>query len=148
MNKLHVSGIGAIVIYCFLLNVICTLFFVNNSSIAASKPVASLYPGYPVDFHATGKIDDIMEDGIVVGDTFYSMNSTTTYHGPNGMVHQGSIKQGDRIGLMLTDKWQVVSLWLLDEATENKQIPQQQDRKDKAATKTDKQSLYNRTVET
>ncbi len=68
------------------------------------------------DYDWVGKIEEVGRDGkyVIVDDSMYKFSSSTTYHSPGRRnISRLNIKPGKKIGFILNDKKEIVSLCLM-----------------------------------
>ncbi len=113
MNKLRIHRTLSFVISCFLM-LCCSLGLSMNIRDSAASEFPPIHPGYPSEYDAVGVVDNVGSDYIVINDSAFRFTKNAAFNGPNGSVHRGSFQPGDKVGVILTDKHQIASLWLME----------------------------------
>jgi hypothetical protein len=100
----------------WLISTMGLVFMLFVAGVSHGQLPARTYPDYyPDKFNAIGKIDRIAENEIVINDTLYRLSPNVTCYTPTSKyVSKALFSVGNRVGVEIASKNEVMSLWLLE----------------------------------
>jgi len=99
-----------------LLVVVAAGFFWSAGVCFAGKEQVPLPAHYPREFSVVDCIERIGADEVLMGDSVYKFARRATFHTPESSepVSRARFREGRRVGLLINSKYEIESMWYLD----------------------------------